>query len=98
MAGNELPGANPQLLGDMSSLGTGFFFSFNDNSQGNWVFRGRSSSNRHILEGRGRKKGPAPQAEVNKANSKLLGDSDSLAPAAIPPPQELEGKEAETSW
>lgn len=38
-----------------------FFFSFNDNSQGNWVLRGRSSSNRHILEGRGRKKGPAPR-------------------------------------
>lgn len=64
MAGNELPGTNPQLLGDTHPWALAFFFffsSFNNNSQGNWVLRGRSSSNRHILEGRGRKKGPAPR-------------------------------------
>lgn len=61
MAGNELPGANPQLPGDTHPWALAFFFFFfNDNSQGNWVLRGRSSSNRHILEGRGQKKGLAP--------------------------------------
>lgn len=61
--------------------------------------RGRSFSNRHVFGGEGPEERTTAQAEVNMANSKLLGDTVSPTPVAIPPPgEDQEGHEAETSW
>lgn len=100
MAGKEMPGTDPQLPGD-AHLGTGFFFffSFNDNSQETWESGGRSSSNRHIWRGRkGLEERTSTQAEVNMANSKLLGDNFFPNPCWHPPLWEEQGNEADDKW
>lgn len=63
-----------------------FFFFFNDNSQETWESGGRSSSNRHIWRGRkGLEERTSTQAEVNMANSKLLGENSFPNPCWHPP-------------
>lgn len=76
-----------------------FFFSFNDNSQETWESGGRSSSNRHIWRGRkGLEERTSTQAEVNMANSKLLGDNFFPNPCWHPPLWEEQGNEADDKW